>query len=35
VPVKEAGVNLADGSSVHPGLLHVGPRGVAVIREGW
>jgi beta-galactosidase len=35
VPVKEAGVNLVDGSSVHPGLLHVGPRGVAVIREGW
>jgi beta-galactosidase len=35
VPVKEAGVNLVDGSSVHRGLLHVGPRGVAVIREGW
>jgi beta-galactosidase len=35
VRVEEAGVNLVDGSPVHPGLLHLGPRGVAVIREGW
>jgi len=35
VPVKEAGHNLLDGSEVHPGLLRLGPRGVAVIREGW
>jgi beta-galactosidase len=35
VPVKEAGHNLLDGSEVHPGLIRLGPRGVAVIREGW
>ena len=35
VRITEAGVNLLDGSSVHAGLLHLGPRGVAVIREGW
>jgi beta-galactosidase len=35
VPVKEAGHNLIDGSEVHPGLIRLGPRGVAVIREGW
>jgi beta-galactosidase len=35
VPVKEAGVNLLGGGAVHPGLLHLEPRGVAVIREGW
>jgi beta-galactosidase len=35
VPVKEAGHNLLDGSEVHPGLIRLGPRGVAVVREGW
>jgi beta-galactosidase len=35
VPVTEAGVNLVDGGQVHPGLLRLGPYGVAVIREGW
>ena len=35
VPISTAGVNLVDGSSVHPGLVHLGSRGVAVIREGW
>ena len=35
VPVEEAGTNLLDGSSVNRGLLRLGPRGVAVIREGW
>ena len=35
VPVTEAGTNLVDGVEVHPGLLHLEPRGVAVIREGW
>ncbi|HYT14370.1 MAG TPA: Beta-galactosidase C-terminal domain, partial [Candidatus Nitrosopolaris sp.] len=35
VPVADAGVNLVDGSEVHRGLLRLGPRGVAVIREGW
>src|SRR5438094_830980 len=35
VPVAEAGTNLVDGSPVHPGLMPLGPRGVAVIREGW
>jgi beta-galactosidase len=35
VPVEEAGTNLLDGSSVNRGLLHLGPRGVAVVREGW
>jgi beta-galactosidase len=35
VPIKEAGTNLLDGAEVHPGLLHLEPRGVAVIREGW
>ena len=35
VPIKTAGANLIDGSEVHPGLLRLEPRGVAVIREGW
>ncbi len=35
VPIKVAGANLVDGAPVHPGLLHLEPRGVAVIREGW
>lgn len=35
VPVIEAGVNLLDGSQVHPGLVKLGPYGAAVIREGW
>jgi beta-galactosidase len=35
VPVADPGVNLIDGSEVHRGLLRLGPRGVAVIREGW
>jgi beta-galactosidase len=35
VPIGGAGVNLVDGAAVHPGLFHLGPRGVAVIREGW
>src|SRR4029077_3559214 len=32
VPIKEAGTNLIDGVEIHPGLLHLEPRGVAVIR---
>jgi len=35
VPVADPGSNLVDGSEVHRGLLRLGPRGVAVIREGW
>jgi beta-galactosidase len=35
VPITAAGANLVDGTEVHPGLLHLDPRGVAVIREGW
>jgi beta-galactosidase len=35
VPITQAGHNLIDGSEVHPGLMRLGPRGVAVIREGW
>ena len=35
VPIREAGQDLLDGSAVNPGLLRLGPRGVAVIREGW
>ena len=35
VPIQQAGANLVDGAEVHPGLLHLEPRGVAVIREGW
>ena len=35
VPVVDPGVNLVDGADVHRGLLRLGPRGVAVIREGW
>jgi beta-galactosidase len=35
VPINVAGANLVDGAAVHPGLMHLGPRGVAVIREGW
>jgi beta-galactosidase len=35
VPIAAAGVNLVDGSAVHPGLLRLGPYGAAVIREGW
>jgi len=35
VPVDDPGVNLVDGTEVHRGLVHLGPRGVAVIRKGW
>ena len=35
VPISDAGVNLIDGAQVHPGLIRLGPRDVAVIREGW
>ncbi len=35
VPVADPGVNLVDGTEVHRGLVHLGPRGVAVIRKGW
>ncbi len=35
VPVADPGVNLVDGTEVHRGLIHLGPRGVAVIRKGW
>jgi beta-galactosidase len=35
VPMAGAGVNLVDGRAVHPGLFSLGPRDVAVIREGW
>ena len=35
VPIQVAGTNLVDGTEVHPGLMHIGPRGVSVIREGW
>jgi len=35
VPLADPGVNLVDGSDVHRGLLRLGPRGVAIIREGW
>jgi beta-galactosidase len=35
VPITQAGHNLIDGSEVHPGLMRLGPRGAAVIREGW
>jgi beta-galactosidase len=35
VPILEAGADLVGGGDVHPGLLHLEPRGVAVIREGW
>jgi len=35
VPIAGAGTNLVDGTSIHPGLMPLGPRGVAVIREGW
>jgi beta-galactosidase len=35
VPMAEAGANILDGSAVHPGLFRIGPRGVAIIREGW
>jgi beta-galactosidase len=35
VPITQAGHNLLDGIEVHPGLMRLGPRGVAVIREGW
>src|SRR5436190_6258738 len=35
VPISEAGINLIDGTSVHSGLMRLGPRDVAVIREGW
>jgi len=35
VPISDAGVNLIDGTQVHPGLIRLGPRDVAVIREGW
>src|SRR5207245_11063227 len=35
IPIADPGVNLVDGSEVHRGLLRLGTRGVAVIREGW
>jgi len=35
VPIQVAGANLVDGTEVHPGLMHIESRGVAVIREGW
>ena len=35
VPISEAGTNLIDGTPVHSGLMRLGPRDVAVIREGW
>ncbi len=35
VPVAEAGTNLVDGAEIHPGLLRLQPRGVAVVRQGW
>jgi beta-galactosidase len=35
VPLSDPGVNLVDGSEVHRGLFRLGPRGVAIIREGW
>jgi beta-galactosidase len=35
VPIQHAGANLVDGTEVHPGLLRLEARGVAVIREGW
>ncbi len=35
VPMADPGFNLVDGSEVHRGLLRIGPRGVAIIREGW
>jgi beta-galactosidase len=35
VPIEEAGHNLVDGSEVHRGLMRLGPRGVAVVGEGW
>jgi beta-galactosidase len=35
VPLAEPGFNLVDGSQVHRGLLRLGPRGVAIVREGW
>jgi len=35
VPVADPGINLVDGTEVHRGLIHLGPRGVAVISKGW
>jgi beta-galactosidase len=35
VPIADPGVNLVDGSEVHRGLIRLGPRGVAVVQEGW
>jgi beta-galactosidase len=35
VPLSAAGTNLIDGAQVHPGLLRLHPRGVAVLKEGW
>src|SRR5258708_11316516 len=35
VPSADTGVNLVDGSEVHRGLIRLGPRGVAVVQEGW
>ncbi len=35
VPVSAAGTNLIDGTQVHPGLIRIPPRGVAVLKEGW
>jgi beta-galactosidase len=35
VPVGAAGTNLVGGAEVHPGLMRMEARGVAVIKEGW
>ena len=35
VPIAGAGTNLVDDTSIHPGLMPLGPLVVAVIREGW
>jgi beta-galactosidase len=35
VPVGAAGTNLVGGLEVHPGLMRIEARGVAVIKEGW
>jgi hypothetical protein len=35
VPVTAAGTNLLGGGEVHPGLMRLEARGVAVIKEGW
>ncbi|HET9781612.1 MAG TPA: beta-galactosidase [Candidatus Dormibacteraeota bacterium] len=35
VPIGETGTNMIDGSQVHRGLMRLGPRGVAIVKEGW